>query len=565
MPTDTASSTAAGRREPHRETIKETFVSIIIAFVLAFVFRGFVVEAFVIPTGSMAPTLMGAHMRFRAGESGYSWPVGPWKTITGQDNEYEAVQTEITVHDPMTGQRIGPAEAPRRSGDRILVLKFLYGVREPQRFDVVVFKCPYEPATNFIKRLIGLPGEQVALVDGDVFVRDAVGAAVGSGGADVWSQPGWHIARKPARVQQAVWQEVFDSRYAPLNPMRDGRAWYNPPWAGSTPGWTVGGPIYRYDAPGPTRLEWDARQARYADLRGGDTWDIDDRYAYNEMPSPPPNRFPVSDVRLRAGVEPLGPGLEITATVAARNHEFEAAIAGSTVTLRMRGSGQSTSPSPAWRVLEMRTIEPLVAGRVTDVEFWHVDQSLQLWIAGSLVASATYDWTPAERILNATGREIRDLLADEQRQAPLARGGGTGNIFATDRSTRPPQVRWSFSGSALRLHRVGLDRDLHYQQTIYGDKNGDPNLRDTPALATHPRTTLTLGGDEFFVCGDNSPASKDGRLWDTVDPWVRLIDPKVGVVPRDLMIGKAFFVYFPSLHREGAIPVPDFGRLRFIR
>jgi hypothetical protein len=31
------------------------------------------------------------------------------------------------------------------------------------------------------------------------------------------------------------------------------------------------------------------------------------------------------------------------------------------------------------------------------------------------------------------------------------------------------------------------------------------------------------------------------------------------------MIGKAFFVYFPSLHREGAIPVPDFGRLRFIR
>ena len=50
---------------PHQpdETIKETFESIIIAFILAFVFRAYVVEAFVIPTGSMAPTLLGAHYR----------------------------------------------------------------------------------------------------------------------------------------------------------------------------------------------------------------------------------------------------------------------------------------------------------------------------------------------------------------------------------------------------------------------------------------------------------------------------------------------------------------------
>jgi signal peptidase I len=41
--------------------VRETLESIIVAFILAFLFRAFVAEAFVIPTGSMAPTLMGAH------------------------------------------------------------------------------------------------------------------------------------------------------------------------------------------------------------------------------------------------------------------------------------------------------------------------------------------------------------------------------------------------------------------------------------------------------------------------------------------------------------------------
>src|SRR5206468_2024338 len=43
------------------ESLKETIESIVVALILAFVFRAFVVEAFVIPTGSMAPTLYGAH------------------------------------------------------------------------------------------------------------------------------------------------------------------------------------------------------------------------------------------------------------------------------------------------------------------------------------------------------------------------------------------------------------------------------------------------------------------------------------------------------------------------
>src|SRR5947208_14307525 len=64
--------------------IKETVESILIAFILAVVFRAFVVEAFVIPTGSMAPTLMGAHMRYHCPDCGWQWTVN-YSSGRGED------------------------------------------------------------------------------------------------------------------------------------------------------------------------------------------------------------------------------------------------------------------------------------------------------------------------------------------------------------------------------------------------------------------------------------------------------------------------------------------------
>src|SRR3954469_14995994 len=63
------------RKSKDEGSIKETVEQILVAFILAFIFRAFVVEAFVIPTGSMAPTLMGAHMRFHCDDCGYDWDV----------------------------------------------------------------------------------------------------------------------------------------------------------------------------------------------------------------------------------------------------------------------------------------------------------------------------------------------------------------------------------------------------------------------------------------------------------------------------------------------------------
>ena len=59
------------RHLPSAAAIRETIESVVIAFVLAFLFRTFEAEAFVIPTGSMAPTLMGRHKDYDCPKCGY--------------------------------------------------------------------------------------------------------------------------------------------------------------------------------------------------------------------------------------------------------------------------------------------------------------------------------------------------------------------------------------------------------------------------------------------------------------------------------------------------------------
>src|SRR5947209_12206566 len=124
---------AADTAVPDKETkadgnVKETVESILVAFILAFIFRAFVVEAFVIPTGSMAPSLYGAHMRFRCPDCGTVFDVGYSARQTDSDEpDIPAEARRITdYHCPNCGYRFNRDEVQRvRFGDRILVLKYL--------------------------------------------------------------------------------------------------------------------------------------------------------------------------------------------------------------------------------------------------------------------------------------------------------------------------------------------------------------------------------------------------------------------------------------------------------
>lgn len=96
---------------------KETLSILVMAFILSILLKAYVVEARVIPSGSMLPTI--------------------------------------------------------QPGDRVLVNKFIYRFESPQRFDVIVFEPPLETGQHedFIKRVIGLPGEIVEVRDGQVFIN----------------------------------------------------------------------------------------------------------------------------------------------------------------------------------------------------------------------------------------------------------------------------------------------------------------------------------------------------------------------------------------------------------
>jgi len=517
--------------------IKETITSIIIAFAMAFVFRGFVIEAFVIPTGSMAPTLLGAHMSFKSPYSGYEWTVGPQEYVPGTQNP-TPVQRNVSVRDPMTGQALSQRNMPRSWGDRIFVMKYLYSVYDPKRWDVVVFKNPTDPGINYIKRLIGLPNEMIALIDGDVFTLPVAPGEVINEDERLWGGNRWRAARKPQAAQRAMWQPLFSSEYTPLN---NASLQFVVPWVEpreQTTQWKIADrKDYEYTGAGPTSLTWHPGRA------------ITDNVAYNETSKGMAAVYPTSDIRMSLGIRPATDGQRVAAVVNARGHEFRAEVTGADVSLQMRRA-DGVSPNGEWKVLASAALdEPMKAGTVTNVDFWHVDQSMSLFINDKRVAYAEYDWSPAERVQLSLGKSL-----DRIRSSPFE--------LTNTANYKQAGAHFEFSGGAFTLYRVGLGRDIYYQPGAFG---GNTGREGQIARAVSPQTTMVLNQNHFFTCGDNSPMSLDARLWGENNPWVSQIDPQQGVVHRDLLIGKAFLVYFPAPKKSPTqLPIPDFGATRFI-
>ena len=61
-------------------------------------------------------------------------------------------------------------ETTLSNGDNLIVDKLSYRFRDPKRFDIIVFPFKYEENTYYIKRIIGLPGETVQVVDGCAYI-----------------------------------------------------------------------------------------------------------------------------------------------------------------------------------------------------------------------------------------------------------------------------------------------------------------------------------------------------------------------------------------------------------
>lgn len=83
------------------------------------------------------------------------------------------VITYLIVH--FVGVRtevIGTSMTPTlENGDNLIVEKLSYRFGDPQRYDIIVFPYPENPKKHYIKRIIGLPGETVQIMDGHVYIN----------------------------------------------------------------------------------------------------------------------------------------------------------------------------------------------------------------------------------------------------------------------------------------------------------------------------------------------------------------------------------------------------------
>lgn len=120
------------------------------------------VEPFGVPTGSMAPALVGNHRETVCPRCGY--PV-----IIGEPSNGDRPPDACCPNCGKRGIELdGTWEIP---GDRLLVDKNVFNARSPRRWEVAVFRCPVDLSKPYVKRMVGLPGEAIQLIGGDVFAN----------------------------------------------------------------------------------------------------------------------------------------------------------------------------------------------------------------------------------------------------------------------------------------------------------------------------------------------------------------------------------------------------------
>ena len=266
---------------------RETVESIAVAIILAFLFRGFVAEAFVIPTGSMAPTLRGRHMDIVCPQCDFEYNTG----ASMENQENGLARGEVTVSCCPICNFALPLEKAANpnqrsfNGDRILVSKFAYQLHEPERWDVIVFKYPGNAKQNYIKRLVGLPGETIRIRHGDIYTVDADGQAMIVRKSPSKLKAMLHVVDDTDHIAPAQIKVNWPSRWQPASSVGNDQQWRQIPddlryilQSGEDDNWLR----YRHLAPHPE--DWGALEAgaRPRWLEGTEGSLITDYYSYND-------------------------------------------------------------------------------------------------------------------------------------------------------------------------------------------------------------------------------------------------------------------------------------------
>ncbi len=553
-------------KESHRDTVE----AIVVALILALVVRGFEAQAFVIPTGSMAPTLMGRHKELSCPQCGFVYTVNASEEVDGRSYPRQVFSGICTN---CRYQARGLSKSPSFKGDRILVMMFPYdlpflpGASPPERWDVVVFRYPEEPEVSYIKRLVGLPGETVRIHHGDVYIKRP--------GSDVF-----RLERKPLWHQSATQMTVYDDRHRP-RALADQPAWQR--WQSQTPGWQVADPaVGRYRAEATPGDQWVELRYRHL-VPDPEQWDavlhdrplprdprsslITDFYSYNTnltsdgsdlMDQPHGEKETawmqphwVGDLTLSASLEVASASGEVRFELIKGGVPHQCVIDLATGTGRfLRG---------AETLLEHQT--PIKGPGRYQVEFANVDDRMTLIVNGRPVVQTGAEYDRGEEMPIPTAADL----------SPAGIAVRNGSVTVSD---------------------LVLKRDIYYTQypgqidylSVFGERyprNAVELLDFLSDPAQFPRLDgvrshdYELGEDRFMMLGDNSPRSKDSRGWDSSDRAWGPSNRESWEVPRNLLTGKAFYVYWPHgvpfwpefpLSNDIRLPFrPYVERMRWIR
>ena len=528
--------------------VVESFAVLAIAVVL---FRAFALEGYIISTGSMAPCLLGYHKRIECPDCGYRFAFG-----VAFDRE---VTTNPLVKCPNCSQSgIEVSHVPRNEGDQLLVFKHAFVMRDPHRWEIVVFLNPASPQQAYVKRVVGLPGERIQVVEGDVTI-DGV------------------LQRKTLEQQRAMRIAVFDQQFAAES------ADWMPRWMGAG-GWGKIDDTFVRSTDNADQYAWvqylnwprqlntpATNRVRVSDFGPNP---ITDNYGYNRIFGMDEER-PVRDLMLSARV--TFPGAGRFCAVLKFNQQ-----------LAVCEFDLSDRKARLWLVNEEQQlasvltddVEPLAIGVLpngcldseVELEVSNFDQRLIVAVNGVPLLSHDVDEREPFNELRLSKQSRRSESGDRdprgvaatlltkplQAQTEIDIAGATESEPPEVRDARPLRpvtsasanpsrspVRFGAVGGAFRVQKLRLYRDVHYVS------EAGQHAIDSPHQ---------LGHDEFFFLGDNSPVSLDSRGW------------KSPAVPRRLIVGKPLMVHLPSKPARirigedvSYIRLPDLDRIRWIR
>ncbi len=539
-----------------RDSVREALETVVFVVVLVLLLKLFAVEAFVIPTGSMAETLYGYHKWVDCPECGIRFPVNCSDESDPQGGSEPTIVKECTCPNCLYQIRnVGtqkPIPTDDWNGDRVLVLKAIYHIEDPKLGQVVVFKYPEAPqkmhqAQNYIKRLWATGGQTLAVHRGKIFIAkggidysafdppadplkawqreyryhnstEAVAAFNTAKAASFPAGGTFELVRKNDDMVLEMRRLVYDNDHQAKELVKAGAP---PRWAerDGNQSWTANDPaepkVFTHAGDATTWVRYQHLvENLWANPPKATAGRITNFMGYNtsnmaKVKRKDPGDYWTGDLMLECKAT-LGNDSDVTLELSRGLHRYQARFGAGKVTLvRTTGTKEEILTSAPC---------PVNAPGEYALRFANVDCRLRVWVkkVGFLGVwhriefgeKADYPFAPLDEF-DPLDRYHEGLTKANDLDAPASVG----------------------AKGAVTVKNLVLYRD-----TVYTHMS-----ESRPDYMAETVDTFFVQPGHYMCLGDNSAQSSDSRDW--------------GTVPERLMLGRAVFVFWPGfpVNRIGLI------------